>query len=65
MRKKLIFFGVDLLSLVQCLEELFTKTIKKNPVSFSNVFNRLTVLLWLDEGDFPENLHIVCPCPNK
>jgi len=32
---------------------------------FSTVFNRLSVVLWFDEGDFPENLHIVCPCHNK
>ena len=23
------------------------------------------VVLWLDERDFPENLHIVRPCHNK
>ena len=22
---------------------------------------RLSVVLWLDEGDFPEDLHTVCP----
>ena len=21
-----------------------------------------SVVLWLDKGDFPENLHTVCPC---
>ena len=21
--------------------------------------------LWLDKGDFPENVHTVCPCQNK
>ena len=25
----------------------------------------LSVILWLDKGDFPENLHTVCPCYNK
>ena len=25
----------------------------------------LSVVLWLDKGDFPENLHTVCPCQNK
>ena len=24
-----------------------------------------SVILWLDEGNFPENLHIVCLCHNK
>ena len=23
------------------------------------------LVLWLDKGDFPENLHTVCPCQNK
>ena len=22
----------------------------------------LSVVLWLDKGDFPENVHTVCPC---
>ena len=22
----------------------------------------LSVVLWLDKGDFPENVHAVCPC---
>ena len=26
------------------------------------VFNRLSVVLWLDKGDFSENVHTVCPC---
>ena len=25
----------------------------------------LSVILWLDKGDFPENVHTVCPCQNK
>ena len=25
----------------------------------------LSVILWLDKGDFTENLHTVCPCQNK
>ena len=25
----------------------------------------LSVVLWLDKGDFPENLHTVCPCQKK
>ena len=27
--------------------------------------HNLTVVLWLDKGDYPENLQIVCLCPNK
>ena len=26
------------------------------------VLPRLKCLLWLDKGDFPENMHTVCPC---
>ena len=30
--------------------------------SFQRFIRRLRVILWLDKGDFPENLHTVCPC---
>ena len=30
-------------------------------LSFVIVFN----VLWLEKGDFPENVHTVCPCQNK
>ena len=27
------------------------------------IWNRMTTsVLWLDRGDFPENVHTVCPC---
>ena len=27
------------------------------------IWNRMTAsVLWLDKGDFPENVHTVCPC---
>ena len=43
--------------------------IREISFSFFIIFNSLTavlsVVLWLDEGDFPQNLHIVCLCHNK
>ena len=43
----------------------------KTDNSFSLIFHRfypficcLSVVLWLDKGDFPENVHTVCPCLN-
>ena len=26
---------------------------------------RGNVVLWFDKGDFPENMHTMCPCQNK
>ena len=51
---------------------LFLKTEPKQDKSFSFIFHLfrpficcLSVVLWLDEGDFPENLHTVCLCLHK
>ena len=33
---------------------------RKVSLSFFIVFDHLSVILWLDEGDIPENLQIVC-----
>ena len=48
---------------------LFSKTEPKQDKSFSSIFHRfgpfiscLSVVLWLDKGDLPENVHTVCPC---
>ena len=45
------------------------KTQPKQDKSFSFIFHRfwlficcLSVILWFDKGDFPENLHTVRPC---
>ena len=47
--------------------------LNQNKISFSLIFHRfspficcvLSVVLWLDKGDFPEKLHTVCSCQNK
>ena len=43
--------------------------LNRNEISFSHSFFIviccLSVVLQLDKGDFPENLHTVCPCQNK
>ena len=50
------------------LEEAVTNQPKQDE-SFAFIFHRfrpficcLSVVLWLDKGDFPQNLHTVCPC---
>ena len=47
--------------------EKAVKTKQKQDKSFSFIFHRfwpficcLSVVLWLDKGDFPENMHTVC-----
>ena len=49
--------------------EQAVKTQPKQDKSFSFIFDRFwpficcsSVVLWLDKGDFPENLHTACPC---
>ena len=34
-----------------------TKRFKRTLIYYDTVF----IILWLDEGDFPQNLHVVCP----
>ena len=68
----------QIITLVQLLlnslpsSEQAVKTKPKQTKSSSFIFHRfrpficcLRVVLWLDKGDFPENLHTVCPCKNK
>jgi len=71
--KEAYLFLVDLLSLVQYLEDCSNwQQINQKKICFFLIFPLswpfnccLSVVLWLDEGDFPRNLHIVCPCHNK
>ena len=49
--------------------EQAVKTRPKQDKSFSFIVHHflqficcLSVVLWLDKGDFPGNLHTVCPC---
>ena len=37
----------------------------QNKIGFSLIFHHLSVVLWLDTGDFPKRLHTVCLCQNK
>ena len=59
-------------SIVQTLnkrQQLNNNNNNKKEISFSVIFHRfqpficcLSVILWLDKGDCPENLHVVSPC---
>ena len=49
--------------------EQAVKTLPKQHKSFSFIFHHfclficcLSVILWLDKWDIPENVHTVCPC---
>ena len=73
MREKTYLDLVKFLLLVQNTEQV-TKTKPKQdkllffPLifhSFKPFIGCLSVVLWPDKGDFPQNVHTVWPCQNK
>ena len=66
------FFSLSLFLLNLPSTEQTVKTKPKQDNFSSFIFHRfgpficcLSVVLKLDKGDVPENLHTVCPCRNK